>query len=211
MDNYYTRTEADTNFSEKMYLISNINGYKGNIKTSDSEAYNALIYQINRYLNTGFFSLKAKHLDANKYPYFFVYDIVETTRDTSRNIATIKICAKCLPSGYRIENSTGSSYGVNYANVQLETAIVCYVPLAEFDSKQITDIYDSNTLSNKGMRTSSIYEYYVFKGSNLGVLGLNNTTAWTPTGDYNPATKKYVDDIVGNINTTLSNIISGGV
>lgn len=26
------------------------------------------------------------------------------------------------------------------------------------------------------------------------VLLLNNTTAFTPTGDYNPATKKYVDD-----------------
>lgn len=26
------------------------------------------------------------------------------------------------------------------------------------------------------------------------VLMLNNTMAFTPTGDYNPATKKYVDD-----------------
>nr|DAO00745.1 MAG TPA: hypothetical protein [Caudoviricetes sp.] len=26
------------------------------------------------------------------------------------------------------------------------------------------------------------------------VLLLNNTAAFTPTGDYNPATKKYVDD-----------------
>lgn len=26
------------------------------------------------------------------------------------------------------------------------------------------------------------------------VLMLNNTTAFTPTGDYNPATKKYVDE-----------------
>ena len=27
------------------------------------------------------------------------------------------------------------------------------------------------------------------------IIGKSNTTAWTPTGDYNPATKKYVDDI----------------
>ena len=27
-------------------------------------------------------------------------------------------------------------------------------------------------------------------------LAKNNTTAFTPTGDYNPATKKYVDDQV---------------
>ena len=29
------------------------------------------------------------------------------------------------------------------------------------------------------------------------VLMLNNTTAFTPTGDYNPATKKYVDACYG--------------
>ena len=31
------------------------------------------------------------------------------------------------------------------------------------------------------------------------VLMLNNTRAFTPTGDYNPATKKYVDDACINI------------
>ena len=30
------------------------------------------------------------------------------------------------------------------------------------------------------------------------VLMLNNTIAFTPTGDYQPATKKYVDDIAGS-------------
>lgn len=30
------------------------------------------------------------------------------------------------------------------------------------------------------------------------VLMLNNTAAFTPTGDYNPATKKYVDDALAS-------------
>lgn len=30
------------------------------------------------------------------------------------------------------------------------------------------------------------------------ILMLNNTTAFTPTGDYNPATKKYVDDALAS-------------
>lgn len=30
------------------------------------------------------------------------------------------------------------------------------------------------------------------------VLGKSNTTTYIPTGDYNPATKKYVDDMVSN-------------
>lgn len=46
------------------------------------------------------------------------------------------------------------------------------------------------------------------------ILGINNTTQWTPTGDYNPATKKYVDDQVGSINTILATLTTpsnGGV
>ena len=46
--------------------------------------------------------------------------------------------------------------------------------------------------------------------SALGILGKNNAESFTPTGDYNPATKKYVDDsinaIVGSINTVLATL-----
>lgn len=37
-------------------------------------------------------------------------------------------------------------------------------------------------------------------------LTKTNTTEYTPTGNYNPATKKYVDDQVGNINTVLATL-----
>lgn len=33
----------------------------------------------------------------------------------------------------------------------------------------------------------------------FGYLPITNTTEWTPTGDYNPSTKKYVDDKVAGI------------
>lgn len=47
---------------------------------------------------------------------------------------------------------------------------------------------------------------------NNKILATDNTTAFTPTGDYNPATKKYVDDLVGNISTVLESLVtvSGG-
>lgn len=35
---------------------------------------------------------------------------------------------------------------------------------------------------------------------NNNVLKLNNSSVYTPSGDYNPATKKYVDDLVGSAN-----------
>ena len=35
------------------------------------------------------------------------------------------------------------------------------------------------------------------------VLMLNNTMAFTPTGDYNPATKKYVDDALASAGVSI--------
>lgn len=43
-------------------------------------------------------------------------------------------------------------------------------------------------------------------GSTKQFLPINNTVSYTPTADYNPATKKYVDDLVGNINTVLATL-----
>lgn len=43
-------------------------------------------------------------------------------------------------------------------------------------------------------------------GSDTTILCTQNTMEYTPTGDYNPATKKYVDDQVGNINTVLATL-----
>lgn len=42
--------------------------------------------------------------------------------------------------------------------------------------------------------------------SSFEILRKDNLYPYTPTGDYNPATKKYVDDQVGNINTVLATL-----
>lgn len=39
------------------------------------------------------------------------------------------------------------------------------------------------------------------KANSSDVITKTNTTAFTPTGDYNPATKKYVDDVAASINS----------
>ncbi len=40
------------------------------------------------------------------------------------------------------------------------------------------------------------------------IVGINNTTEWTPTKDYGLVHKKYVDDIVGNINNVLNTLVT---
>ena len=42
--------------------------------------------------------------------------------------------------------------------------------------------------------------------SQMPLLPTNNIKAYEPTSDYHPATKKYVDDMVGNINTILATL-----
>jgi len=51
-----------------------------------------------------------------------------------------------------------------------------------------------------------IYNTVNLKADKTNVLELNNTTAFTPDADYEPATKKYVDDIVGDIESLLGGI-----
>ena len=46
---------------------------------------------------------------------------------------------------------------------------------------------------------------YVLKDK-TSILGLNNNVTYVPVNDYNPSTKKYVDDMVGNINTILATL-----
>ena len=43
-------------------------------------------------------------------------------------------------------------------------------------------------------------------GADTTILCAENTRAYTPTSDYNPATKKYVDDKIGSINTILATL-----
>lgn len=72
-------------------------------------------------------------------------------------------------------------------------------------------------VSGKGLSTNDFTSAYKTKLDNLdtnlsakanasAVLTKTNTTAFTPTGDYNPATKKYVDDnktpVVDNLEST---------
>lgn len=74
--------------------------------------------------------------------------------------------------------------------------------------------YDVATMSSNAsisIRKRSI-KYIADTNNNYssGFLGVQNTVSYTPTGNYNPATKKYVDDsissAVGDINTILATL-----
>ena len=47
--------------------------------------------------------------------------------------------------------------------------------------------------------TGGSYQLKKLTAEDVNALAKDNTTEYTPTGDYNPATKKYVDDAVGDV------------
>ena len=66
-----------------------------------------------------------------------------------------------------------------------------------------TELRISGTWTGDIFTATSIVAYGN-TGHVVKVLKIDNTYAWTPTGDYNPATKKYVDDSIASaITTTL--------
>lgn len=81
----------------------------------------------------------------------------------------------------------------------------------------LTQVTKANVLYLIPLGTSgdnNIYNEYMYINGNAELIGLsptivltkNNTTAYTPTGDYNPSTKKYVDD---SIKTAIGTALEG--
>lgn len=88
-----------------------------------------------------------------------------------------------------LENTT-----VRYTS-EYNVTVLCYL---DTNNENITSIYSYfNTWSFPTMYSN--YNRY-------GALVAGNSEPYTPTSDYNPATKKYVDDQVGAINTVLATL-----
>ena len=79
-----------------------------------------------------------------------------------------------------------------------------------------TEYAVTEDISNVENRTMEMV-MMMLEDSNNNFLAKTNTTSFTPTGDYNPATKKYVDDNVKtytageNITISEDNVISANV
>lgn len=95
---------------------------------------------------------------------------------------------------------------INYYTVFDFTALVWDQSMLCFEYKGIR--YNA-WFNKKGIISDNIIKYTpankVIASAWNGLPGAllsNNTEAYTPTGDYNPATKKYVDDAVAGISST---------
>ena len=126
--------------------------------------------------------------------FFFLTDSEQTENDNivmmlsnynvSNGTGYFKFEGRVIPY---YENITGT-YGITYRPVYR------YYLLANISNEEITNY----SLSKNVISYENVYE--------SDVLGVYNTTYFEPYDNYQPATKKYVDDIVGNINTVLATL-----
>lgn len=167
------------------------------LKLTDTTTKNNVIDLLNKYVN----SLNGEIL-------FEQYGITADTNDINKKFKIIKIAKDGTSSGYYIirldvlENTRPtqmSRYGVDYSQLGASGYYRVYVSTSEWDAKVISAIRtnpSSETLTDISLG-GAIYPYSL---SNVtSILGIRNSTAFTPTEDYQPATKKYVDDTTAAI------------
>lgn len=134
-------------------------------------------------------------LDFKYYGLFLlISDVYRYTDDT--NMTRFKYLIYREPA-----TNDSVNYGIEYVNTHAISDWV-YVKNEELDNGNITAVYSSGKLG-KGL----IHLDIASKGKEIYIgspLATTNQQEYTPTGDYNPATKKYVDDTVNNaIGTAL--------
>lgn len=107
--------------------------------------------------------------------------------------------------------SNGSYYNLSYAKVTetyMQLTFYGITGVSSQDSNPQIMMYslNFNNINTNNWSYSQTNSASPYIANTNNVLTKTNGVSYTPTGNYNPATKKYVDDQVGNINTLLEAI-----
>ena len=173
LTNYYTKEEADNQNVNSLdfYTVAGINSLPSSGSSSLGNAASTIIANIRE-------SAKRKRLAAFYDTANYMLWYPQYTLESLANSATgLKL--NYVGSGVGVSGLSGNS-GSTQRGVG-QAYLYVYVNIDE--EGNITKSPDSKN-PNIGMNSSQSY------------LSIWNTRAFTPTGDYHPATKKYVDDAI---------------
>ncbi len=185
LSNYYTKEEMDA--------VINLNNHV---------PYYSLCYTDN---------IKMTDVNSNALSLTSIYDQIQ---DIVNDVYT-KGYKNFILHLYR-ENDNNGEYQITYDNMNVD--LQTQPTLIRFGYQVIANSYVTssfcrNTLDIGGTWTDNVFKLnyaYVrgrtdyYAASNT-VLTKTNTTAFTPTADYHPATKKYVDDAIAQAIANLNN------
>lgn len=166
--------------SAKMLIIE----FDNNLKTFDTDTNKAILTEYyNSIRNNEFVEL---------FMAFYTFGNYESGDSPYRYRATVMTIDDYYLTLYcPLHSNAGqsqNSYGVNYHQMkELEVSAAVQKSGENYNITSITHYYNSSLSLN----------------NNNKILGMNNTTAFTPKGDYNPATKKYVDDAITSAITSV--------
>lgn len=104
-------------------------------------------------------------------------------------VAEVSITSDNVTLNYTTFSSEVLIILVGYANISVKLIILkqddnCQLSLITYDH---SDLVNTNEFSSYKTDVTNKFNNY---------LSTSNTTSYTPTSDYNPATKKYVDDSI---------------
>ncbi len=170
----------------------------GNIQTSHVINITNAILELSDDINNKFFTdlVNNNLFETNKKDFFI-------------NSTTLGFCAAYISSVSPLSNyvlvsiqlsgicdkSSSSYYGISYSPMG-KTNFSLYLKVNEYNNQKIEAVYTDQYFT-KGRKTIGSGNKYALNNM-TSILGMSNTTAYTPTGDYNPATKKYVDDSIAS-------------
>lgn len=226
LENYYTKDMVNEALNKKQNTLTagnNIVISEDNVISADSGG-EIKFYSI--YLDTTLNQNASLYLHNISSPYNtelkeFISNVMTECANKNYNSILILIRFKCInsiqqipylllafDSTYKISSANNNYHVVSIGNEVLQNRIFY---------KYRIDI--NGTWSNNVFSVSTIIgsrDKHEFISTETG-LTKTNTTSFTPTGDYNPATKKYVDDNVKtytageNITISEDNVISANV
>lgn len=105
-----------------------------------------------------------------------------------------------------LSGSGNRQYGITYKNLNYYSLTV-YVSREEYDANNIQHVFSNSGLTGRTFILTSVSganAWAIDENSlSIGPLGTTNTSSYTPTQDYHPATKKYVDT---QLNTRLDGL-----
>lgn len=224
LSNYVTITQLNTalsNYTTTAQLTTLLNAKQDvlesgtNIKTINNESI----------LGSGNIEVRGTHSEYNNVVYhtYCVSSDYQVKHNYFGNYDYIKICINDAYK-YYVNNKSNSVViifgygGIKYSDFTIPAPVESGTPTFTFYNETCID-----ELGNV-WRTERRVTYTFTNGKVTGIsmgytheetlkaIGTQNSTTYTPTSNYHPATKKYVDDsissAVGDISTALANLVT---
>lgn len=220
------------NYSSAYFIVIRLtNGVVTNVSTPESYLYNAGALPIlSKSNDSPYTPTKDYHPSTKKYvddslksfvPTPEVYMVVKENSLNPMTItdeSTLELVSNAIN---QTKNSKGVIILFTFGSLTKCTYVGLIQPQNLTDTGAVIDLINSSGMYGTyyDIRVTGTTTNNVFTATKLKVmqwasdvagikqvLTKTNTEKYIPTADYNPATKKYVDDQIGNINTVLATL-----